>query len=345
MTRKLLLMSLMSIGSWYACYAQDPAVGGFSVNPGSIATGAAGTVAVTINNGSSTAIPQANNTTWTINVPPNIGVTSVTFNPAAPSNITTTIGTYSPTLGTIVTLVSNLGPVPGNFINQVTLNVIGVQPTAAPAQITINASTNPIIGTNVPGNDNASSTIVVTGALPVALVSFTAKAQENRTVAVAWTTSLETNNKGFLVERSKDLKLFERVGEVSELAATSNSLKNYQLIDQTPYSGTSYYRLTQTDLSGKATVFPVASVVLREEAYGVYPNPVVSDGQFTLRLDEPETATVGFFGADGRPMSFQKTGIQSGNLLLKATGKLSAGVYVLTVEERGQTRQHRIVVQ
>jgi len=72
---------------------------------------------------------------------------------------------------------------------------------------------------------------------------------------------------------------------------------------------------------------------------------VVSDGQFTLRLDEPETATVGFFGADGRPMSFQKTGVQSGNLLLKATGKLSAGVYVLTVEERGQTRQHRIVVQ
>lgn len=345
MTRKLLLMSLMSIGSWYACYAQDPSVGGFSVNPGSIATGAAGTVNVNIGNGSSSPISVTSNTTWIINLPPNIGVTSVTFNPAAP-NITTTIGTYSPTLGTIVTLVSNLGPVPGDFFDIVTVNVIGLQPTGSiPAPISINASTNPAIGTNVPGNDNAGTTIAVTGPLPVALVSFTAKAQENRTVAVSWTTSLETNNKGFLVERSKDLKRFERVGEVSELAATSNSLKNYQLIDQTPYSGTSYYRLTQTDLSGKTTAFPVASVVLREEAYGVYPNPVVSDGQFTLRLDEPETATVGFFGADGRPMSFQKTGIQSGNLLLKATGKLSAGVYVLTVEERGQTRQHRIVVQ
>ena len=345
MIRKRLLMSLMSIGSWYACYAQDPSVGGFSVNPGSLATGAFGTVSVSIGNGSPTAIPQANNTTWTINLPPNIGVTSVVVNPVAP-NITTTIGTYSPTLGTIVTLVSNLGPVPGNALYVVTLNVIGVQPTGStPAPITINASTNPPIGTNVPGNDNASTTIRVTGPLPVVLVSFTAKTQENRTVAVAWTTSLETNNKGFLVERSKDLKLFEHVGAVSEWSTMSNSLKNYQLIDQMPYSGTSYYRLTQTDLSGKVTVFPVASVVWRQEPYGVFPNPVVSEGQFTLRLDDPETATVGFIGADGQSMPLQRVGIQSGNLLLKATGKLSAGVYIVTVEERGQTRQHRIVVK
>ena len=345
MTRKLLLMSLMSIGSWYACYAQDPSVGGFTVQSATITTGSSSTIAANIGNGSSTPISVTNNVTWTINLPPNIGVTGVTINPAAP-NITTTIGTYSPTLGTIVRLVSNLGDVPGNALNLVTLNIIGVQPTGGTAApISINAVATQPVGTNIPGNDNAGTTIFVTGPLPVALASFTAKAQENRTVAVDWTTSMETNNKGFLVERSKDLKLFERVGEVSELAAMSNSVKNYHMIDQTPYSGTSYYRLTQTDLSGKVTVFPVASVVLREEAYGVYPNPVVSDGQFTLRLDEPETATVGFFGADGRPMPFQRTGVQSGNLLLKATGKLSAGVYVLTVEERGQTRQHRIVVQ
>lgn len=350
MTRKLLLVSLISIGSWYTCYAQDPSVGGFVVNPSTLATGSDGTVSADFGNGSSVAIPQANKATYIINLPPNIGVVSTSVQPNAPTsttaNLVTTVTPYDPVNGQIIRVQSSAGPVPGNANYTITINVRGIQPTGAtPSPININASSEPALGSNVTGNDIATSNITVTGPLPVALVSFTAKAQENRTVAVAWTTSMETNNKGYLVERSKDLKLFERVGEVSELAATSNSLKNYQLIDQTPYSGTSYYRLTQTDLSGKVTVFPVASVVLREEAYGVYPNPVVSDGQFTLRLDEPETATVGFFGADGRPMSFQKTGIQSGNLLLKATGKLSAGVYVLTVEERGQTRQHRIVVQ
>jgi hypothetical protein len=350
MTRKLLLVSLISIGSWYTCYAQDPSVGGFVVNPSTLATGSNGTVSVDFGNGSSVAIPQANNGTYIINLPPNIGVVSTSVEPNAPTsttaNLVTTVSPYDPVNGQIVRVISSAGPVPGNANYTITINVRGVQPTGStPAPININASSNPAVGGNITGNDNATSSITVTGPLPVALVSFTAKAQENRTVNLDWTTSLETNNKSFLIERSKDLKAFEKVGEVSELAPMSNALKNYHLVDLTPFSGTSYYRLTQTDLSGKATAYPAVSVVLRDEAYGVFPNPVVSDGQFSLRLDEPETATVGFYGSDGRSMPLQKAGIQSGNLLLKTTGKLSAGVYVLTVEERGQTRQHRIVVQ
>ncbi len=185
----------------------------------------------------------------------------------------------------------------------------------------------------------------VGAALPVSLVSFTAKVQSNHTIDLTWITSLETNNKGFVVERSKDLQRFDKVGEVSEVAANSSALKTYRLTDQTPYAGTSYYRLTQTDLSGKVNVFPAISVVLRDEAYGVFPNPVVSDGRFTLRLDEPEAATVDFYSADGRLVPLQKTSIQSGNLVLKTAGSLSAGVYVLKVVERGQTRQHRLIIQ
>lgn len=181
--------------------------------------------------------------------------------------------------------------------------------------------------------------------LPISLVSFAAKAQSNHTVDVTWTTSLETNNKGFTIERSKDLALFESVGEISKEGATSNSLKTYHFLDQSPYSGTSYYRLRQTDLSGKESVFPAVSVILRDEAYGTFPNPVVGDGRFSLRLDDPETARINFYSADGRFQPVQKTGIQGGNLLLKTTDKLSSGVYILTVEERGQSRQHRIVVQ
>lgn len=352
MNRKLLLMSLVGLASWCSCYAQfpgDPRVGGIGVSTPSqvptatpLQTGQESIIQASFGNGSSTAIPASATATYTLTFPPNIKINPTTsITPAGP--LVVTVGTYNAATGTAVTLVAN-GDIPGDADYTISLTVVAGVPSASPVTMSINA-----VGTGLTSNnnqnDNASAQFTVAGPLPVALVSFTAKAQENRTVAIDWTTSLETNNKGFLVERSKDLKLFERVGEVSELAAMSNAVKNYHLVDQTPYSGTSYYRLTQTDLSGKVTAFPVASVVLREEAYGVYPNPVVSDGQFTLRLDEPETATVGFFGADGRPMSFQKTGVQSGNLLLKATGKLSAGIYVLTVEERGQTRQHRIVVQ
>jgi hypothetical protein len=181
--------------------------------------------------------------------------------------------------------------------------------------------------------------------LPVSLVSFTAQPQPDHTVRLNWTTALETNNKGFLIDRSKDLISFETVGQASELAPTSEALKHYTLTDLTPYAGTSYYRLTQTDLSGKATVYPAVSVVLKAEGYGVFPNPVASQAGFSLRLDEPNTATVSLVNAQGKVLPFQKTGIQSGNLLLKPSGVLPTGVYILSVQERAQTRHHRIVVQ
>ncbi len=184
-----------------------------------------------------------------------------------------------------------------------------------------------------------------TSALPVSLVKFTAQAQEDGTVRLDWTTSFETSNKGFLVERSKDLKAFEKVGEVGDVEANSRALKNYSLIDQTPYSGTSYYRLTQTDLNGQATAFPLKSVVVRDSPYGVYPNPIVNGQPFMLRLDEPEIAIINLLSVDGRVLPIQKSGVESGNLLLKTAGNLSSGVYVLTVEERGQTRKHRLIVQ
>ncbi|WP_338876483.1 T9SS type A sorting domain-containing protein [Spirosoma sp. SC4-14] len=345
MTRKLLLVFLMGVGILSASYAQDPSVGGIASVPGSVSVGEAGTVQANFGNGSSAPISQTNNATWTINLPPNIGVTGFSFNPSAPSNLTTTIGTYDPSTGTIVTVVSSLGDVAGNANYLFTLNIVGLTVTAG-APISINAATTPPVGTNVSGNDNANGTIIVTaGAMPVSLISFTAKALEDRTVQLDWVTSLETNNKGFLVERSKDLKTFEKAGEIGEVAANSNAKKYYTLIDQNPFAGTSYYRLTQIDLSGKRTTFPAVSVVVREGDYGVFPNPVIKGQQFILSLDEPETAVVKMFSSDGRSLPVQKAGVQSGSLLLRTTANLSAGLYIVTVEERGLSRQHRIVVE
>ncbi|CCH54019.1 hypothetical protein BN8_03157 [Fibrisoma limi BUZ 3] len=345
MIKKLLLVFLAGLSSIATSYAQDPFASGIVASPATLPTSSTGTIAATLGNGSSTPIPQANNATYTINLPPNIGVTGSSISPAAP-NFTTTISPYSSTTGTTVTLVSNQGPVPGVANYTFTLNVIGLRPTnGTPAPLSINAASDPPVLTNNPNNDNANSNISVTGALPVSLISFNAKAQGDRTVALEWVTSFEANNKGFIIERSKDLTSFERVGEVSEVAPNSSGRKSYSIIDKTPFSGTSYYRLSQTDLNGKTTALRVASVILRDGAYGVFPNPVIGDQAFRLSLDEPETATIKFFNIDGRALPLQKAGVESGNLLLKSVGKLPTGVYVMTVEERGQTRKHRVVIE
>ena len=154
---------------------------------------------------------------------------------------------------------------------------------------------------------------------------------------------MERDNDYFLLERSKDLIQFDVVAQLNAKEGTEG--RTYSLTDENPYAGTSYYRLRQVDLSGASSIFPAVAVVVRADKYGVFPNPVVGDQRFSLRLDEPQTATITFFSSEGRMLPIQKAGIESGNLLLKTGGKLSAGVYILTVEERGQTRTHRLVVE
>lgn len=215
------------------------------------------------------------------------------------------------------------------------------------AQININASSNPTLGTNNGTNVNASTSITVSGPgpLPVRLVSFTAQAQPNQTVSLGWTTAWESNNQGYRIDRSKDLNSFELVGEVNEVATSSQTQTTYQLTDPTPFMGTSYYRLTQADLSGKVTVYPAVSVLVREEAYGVYPNPVIGEEGFVLRLDEPLTAELSFVNLRGENIALQRSKAEDGRLLLRPGVTLPPSVYLLTVKERGQIRQHRVVIK
>ncbi|WP_245859529.1 T9SS type A sorting domain-containing protein [Spirosoma aerolatum] len=261
-----------------------------------------------------------------------------------------TLSSYNATTGSTIIVNSDQGDIPGNAIYNLLFSARALKTTPGfPAVTSLSALAGSSLASppNNTENDRATVNITVTqgSVQPVGLVSFTAKPQDDQTVALAWTTSWETNNKGFLIERSLDLKSFQTVGEVTEIGASSESLKNYHLTDFTPFRGTSYYRLTQLDLDGKSTILKVESVVLRDGAYGVFPNPVVSNQQFRVSLDEPETARLNFYGSDGHVVSLQKSGVQGDNVLLKADSKLSTGVYVLTVEERGQVRKHRIVIE
>ena len=265
-----------------------------------------------------------------------------------PTNLTGRTVTLTP--ATNGTLYYNGNPITATtVIPNFDPTKVMLDPTATGATTgTGGASPDPTFTYTVTDNAGVESlpqTIIVpfTVALPVSLVSFTAKAQSDQSVLLEWSTSWERSNQGYTLERSKDLLTFEQVGQVSDVAGTSQSLNTYRFVDATPYSGTSYYRLTQVDLDGTTKVFPAISVVLRKEAYGIFPNPV-KDGQFTLNLDEPLTAGVHLYTADGRSVDLQKGAATASSLHLKAIQPLPAGVYVLTVAERGQVRQYRIVI-
>lgn len=102
-----------------------------------------------------------------------------------------------------------------------------------------------------------------TSPLPVELLAFRANVVDHR-VDLNWITASEKNNDYFKVERSKDLQSWEYVGEIPG-AGTSSFQNEYTLTDDSPFDGTSYYRLLQYDFDGKETIFKPIEVKVSDE--------------------------------------------------------------------------------
>ena len=92
--------------------------------------------------------------------------------------------------------------------------------------------------------------------IPVELTSFAATVQGNA-VHLIWSTSTETNNKGFEIERLQDnkieiLKDWDLIGFVKGNGSTTEPI-NYSFIDENVQPGVYQYRLKQIDFDGTST--------------------------------------------------------------------------------------------
>ncbi|NNC83097.1 MAG: T9SS type A sorting domain-containing protein [Flavobacteriales bacterium] len=119
---------------------------------------------------------------------------------------------------------------PGNFISTV--------PIISDADFfrswTISSSTNP---------------------LPIDLLSFNAECKGNGSVELTWSTASEINNSHFTLERSEDGIIWETFADMIHGAGNSSTQNDYTHLDNNPFRGLTYYRLTQTDFDGTSETF------------------------------------------------------------------------------------------
>ena len=102
---------------------------------------------------------------------------------------------------------------------------------------------------------------------------------EEDKVITSWKTAQEINNDFFTVQKTSNVEEFFEVGTVNGKGDSFES-QAYSLIDESPYTGKSYYRLKQTDLDGHYTYSDVVMVDYDGPATLVlktFPNPF--DGQ------------------------------------------------------------------
>ncbi len=94
----------------------------------------------------------------------------------------------------------------------------------------------------------SSVKLVYNDPMPVTLVDFTV-AQVGPVIKLEWTTTEETNNAGFYIERSRDGRQWTDIGYLKG-NGTVATLTAYTFQDTAPFPGINYYRLRQVDLDG-----------------------------------------------------------------------------------------------
>ncbi|WP_234997309.1 T9SS type A sorting domain-containing protein [Hymenobacter roseosalivarius] len=174
--------------------------------------------------------------------------------------------------------------------------------------------------------------------LPVELVSFTAKLQNNK-VNLNWVTASEKNNKGFEIQRSEDAATFSTILFKNGKGTTSNK-SIYTAFDEQPLSGISYYRLKQVDNDGKISLSNVVVITNSELVeVAMYPNP--TQGVLNIRL--PYTSKA---GAQVTITDLSGRVVRTENLA--ANGEVSMnslrnGTYLVTVNDGAKKVTRRIV--
>jgi hypothetical protein len=229
--------------------------------------------------------------------------------------------------GGTLTICKNVFTAPSNWIDIGGMN----GPTySAGANLT-----GSITSTSSPSVFNSFSTFSLAdkinggNVLPVGLVDFKAIA-DNSHVDLQWTTTSESNNSYFTIEKSQDASSFNFVAKVATEAPNGNSSSplNYAAQDRSPYSGVSYYRLKQTDLDGNNKYSAVVAVnFVIKQSLMIYPNPT-KGSLYVTGLDINATSLiVQWFDLTGKMLQQSSVAAQGGMASLNTN--FNNGMYLL----------------
>src|SRR5690606_28382939 len=210
----------------------------------------------------------------------------------------------------------------------------------------LDASSNKSANSNTAGFTTGSQQ-----PLPIELVDFYAEAKKGY-VEIKWVTASEKNNDFFTIERSLDGKQFRPIGEVD---GQGNSVVTtyYTYEDHSPMNGVQYYQLKQTDFNGDFEYSKIIRVnymeMLSQFDLTVFPNPVSTTHEFVVQLsssNKESPVSISIFDMLGREHYRAVVDAESVLNEMKITKSvLSAGIYIVSVQQADKITKKRIIVE
>ncbi len=161
------------------------------------------------------------------------------------------------------------------------------------------------------------------------LLSFTAT-QVKQGVQLNWTTSGEGDSTRFELQRKDGSSLFLTLSDL-----LSNGQGSYSYIDKSPFTGTNYYRLLQTDSFDAETYSNIISINNNfttdvSKTLTLYPNPASNQFNVTINTDVPDKVMLKVTNAVGEIVINRET---DGDNIQQAVSNLLPGSYVVEVTD------------
>lgn len=183
-------------------------------------------------------------------------------------------------------------------------------------------------------------------ALPVSLLSFTAT-DDTHSVNLTWSTATEKNNAYFTIEKSKNGKDFELLVTIPG-SGTRSVKTDYATTDLNPFSGTTYYRLRQTDYNGEEEHLKTISVTRAENnqnQFSSFASVLDNIIQLTINSNNYSTAKIHIFDAAGRLIKTENTILNPGISHMNLNSYvLKNGIYYIQICVGESTVVSKIII-
>lgn len=250
----------------------------------------------------------------------------------------------------IFTYVDNEWSAAGNSVAEGSLGAQRWKSTdwdgvAFPPQGTINTAANTVSLAAVASADVFRWWTLVDkiAPLPVQWLSLSAECIRGD-VIINWSTATEQNSDYFTVERSLDGTNFSAIATKSA-ANNSNTVQNYSAVDNDAYSGTSFYRVKETDFnesfiySGAITVSGCSGddvIIYGEDGGAVVNINASADGQYNIEM----------YNALGQKIIGQIANVAVGNNHIRINpDNISSAIYVVKVCNSGNAVVKKVFVR
>lgn len=171
----------------------------------------------------------------------------------------------------------------------------------------------------------------ITSPLPVTGLEFSA-VKEGSSARLVWSTYTETNNKGFIVQKSLNGNAFDSIGFVISLNSGSGS--NYSFTDNNPGGNKVFYRLKQLDIDGiRFSYSPIKYVDFSgEEKATIYPNPVKNRLNISSSHEFSDATIASIYSYSGRLIKH----VSLNNILQGIdVSNISKGTYIIKIQDEG----------